>query len=165
MLKLLWKCKDNKWWVACYAVADDTGILVILLSKWIHDLEVISVRLTFLTLFYINMYKISQQRYSIFLSIIVKSTRVFPVFSVGQNEHKFVICLRVIVFTCNILIEYSVLHPEWTLRHDYSTKIGTLPFLFFHSVRHFRPTFYLIAQIICNNFWFVRCFDLSKCSE
>ena len=58
------------------------------------------------------MYKISQHRYYIFLSIIVKSTRVFPVFSVGQNEHKFVICLRVKVFTRNILTEYSVVRPE-----------------------------------------------------
>ena len=40
-----------------------------------------------LTLFCINMYRITQERYSIFLSIIVKSTPVFPVFSVGRNEH------------------------------------------------------------------------------
>ena len=65
-----------------------------------------------LTLFCINMYRITQERYSIFLSMIVKSTPVFYVFSVGRNEHKFVICLRVKVFTCNILIEYSVVHPE-----------------------------------------------------
>ena len=56
-----------------------------------------------LTLFCINMYRIT---------VIVKSTPVFPVFSVVRNEHKFVICLRVKVFTCNILIEYSVVHPE-----------------------------------------------------
>ena len=48
-----------------------------------------------------------QECYSIFLFMIGKSTPVFPVFSVGRNEHKFVICLRVKVFTCNILIEYS----------------------------------------------------------
>ena len=47
-----------------------------------------------------------------FLSIIVKSTPVFLVFSVGRNEHKFVICLRVKVFTCNILMQYSVVHLE-----------------------------------------------------
>ena len=71
--------------------------------------------------------------------MIVKSTAVFPVFSVGLNEHKFVICMRVKVFTFNILI-------------DYLTKIGTLFFLDFQSVRQFRPTFYLVVQIICNNF-------------
>ena len=41
-----------------------------------------------LTLFCINMHRITQER-SIFLSMIVKSTPVFPVFSVGRNEHKF----------------------------------------------------------------------------
>ena len=85
----------------------------------------------------------------------VKSTPYFRVFSVGRNEHKFVICLRVKVFTCNILIEYSVVHPEGTLKHDHSTKIRTLFFMDSHSVRHFRPTFYLVVQIICNNSWFV----------
>ena len=118
-----------------------------------------------LTLFCINMYRITQRRYSIFLSTIVKSTPVFPIFSVGRNEHKFVICLRVKMLTCNILIEHSVVNPEWTLKNDYSTKIGTLFFLDFHSVWHFRPTFYLVVQLICNNFWFVRFFDLKKCSE
>ena len=92
------------------------------------------------------------------------STPNFPVFSVERNEYEFVICLRVKVFTCNILIEYSVVHPEWTLKHDYSTKIGTL-LLDFYSVRHFRPTFYLVVQITCNNFLFVRFFYLNKCSE
>ena len=104
-----------------------------------------------LTLFCINMYRITQERYSIFLSMIVKSTPVFPVFSVGRNEHKFVICLRVKVFTCNILIEYSVVHPERTLKHDYSAKVET-NFSDFHSVQHFRPIFYLVVQILCNNF-------------
>ena len=67
-----------------------------------------------LTLFCINMYRITQERYSIFTQkrYTVKSTPVFPVFSVGRNEHKFVICLRVKVFTCNILIQYSVVHLE-----------------------------------------------------
>ena len=65
-----------------------------------------------LTLFCINMYRITQECHSIFLSMIVKSTPVFPVFSVGRNEQKLVICLRVQVFTCNILIEYSVVHSE-----------------------------------------------------
>ena len=65
-----------------------------------------------LTLFCINMYRITQQRYSVFLSITVKSTPVFPVFSFGWNEHKLVIYLRVKVLTCNILIEYLVVHPE-----------------------------------------------------
>ena len=65
-----------------------------------------------LTLFYINMYRITQERYSIFLYVTVKSTPFLPVFSVGRNEHKFVICLKVKVFTCNILIEYSVVHAE-----------------------------------------------------
>ena len=65
-----------------------------------------------LTLFGINMYKITQESYSIFLSVTVKSTPVFHVFSVGRNEHKFLICLRVKVFTCNILTEYSLVHPE-----------------------------------------------------
>ena len=64
-----------------------------------------------LTLFSIDMYRITQEHYSVFLYMIVKSTRVFPVFSVRRNEQKFVICLRVEVFTCNILIEYSVGHP------------------------------------------------------
>ena len=97
--------------------------------------------------------------------MILKSNPVFPVFSVGRNELKFVICPRVKVFMCNILIKDSVVHPDWTLKHDYSTKIGTLFFLGFHSVRHFHPTFYLVVQIISNNFLFVRCFDLNKCSE
>ena len=65
-----------------------------------------------LTLFWISMYKITQERYSIFLSMTVKTTPVFPVFSVGRNDHKFVICLRIKVFTCNILIEYSVVYPD-----------------------------------------------------
>ena len=65
-----------------------------------------------LSLFCINMYRVTQERYSTFLSMTVKSTPVFPVFSVGRIERKFVICLRVKVFTCNILIEYSVVDPE-----------------------------------------------------
>ena len=65
-----------------------------------------------LALFCINMYRNTQERYSTFLSIIVKSNPVFPVFSVGRNEHRFVIFLRVKVFTCNILTNYSVVHPE-----------------------------------------------------
>ena len=65
-----------------------------------------------LTLFWINMYRISQERYSIFLSVIVKFTPVFPVFSVGRNEHKFVISLRLKAYTCNILMQYSVVHFE-----------------------------------------------------
>ena len=65
-----------------------------------------------LTLFCINMYTITQERYSIFLSMTVNSTHVFPVFNVGRNEHKFVTCLRVKVFTCNILTEYSARYPE-----------------------------------------------------
>ena len=86
-----------------------------------------------LTLFSVYMYRITRERYSIFLSVIVKSTPYFPVFSVGRNEHKFVICLRVKVFTCNILIGYSGVHPESRLKHDYLTKIGTLFFMDFHS--------------------------------
>ena len=65
-----------------------------------------------LTLFCINLYRIIQERYSIFFSMIVKSTPVFPVFSVGRSEHKCVIFLTVKVFTCNILTEYSVVHLE-----------------------------------------------------
>ena len=118
-----------------------------------------------LALFCINMYRNTQECYSTFLSMILKSNPVFPVFSVGRNEHRFVIFLRVKVFTCNILTNYSVVHPEWTLKQDYSSKIGTLFFLDFHSVRHFRLTFYLVVQIICNNFWFIRFFDLNKCYE
>ena len=118
-----------------------------------------------LTLFCINMYRITQERYSIFLSVAVRSTPVFPVFSVERKEHKFVICFRVKVFTCNILTEYSVVRPEWTLKHDYLRKIATLFFLDFHSVQHFHPTFYLVVQIICNNFWFVRLFYLNKYSD
>ena len=118
-----------------------------------------------LTLFCISMYRITQERYSIFLPMTVKSTPVFPVFSVGRNEHKFVICLRVKVFTCNILIEYSVVHLEWTVKHDYSTKIGTLFFLDFHSVRHFRPTFYLVVQIICNSFFHTSLWCIKKIYE
>ena len=90
---------------------------------------------------------------------------VFLVFSVRRNEHKFVIYLRVTVFTCNILIQYSVVHLEWTLKHVYSAKIETLFFLDFYSVRHFCPIFYLAVRIICNNFWFVKFFDLNKCSD
>ena len=120
-----------------------------------------------LTLFCINMYRITQECYSIFLSMIVKATRVFPVFSVLRNEPKFVIYLRVKVFTCNTLIEYSVVHPEWTLKHDYSTKIGTLFFfLDFHSILHFGPHylkhgltswFVIFSIIFCLNsdFYFV----------
>ena len=118
-----------------------------------------------LALFCINMYRITLERYFIFSFMIVKSTPNFPAFSVGRNEHKFIICLRKKLFTCNILIEYSVVHLEWILKHDYSTKIGTLFFLDFHSVRHLRPTFYLVVQILCNSFWFIRFFDLNKCSE
>ena len=114
----------------------------------------------------INMYRITQKRYSLFLSMILKSSPVLFVSSVGgRNEHKFVICSRVKVFTWNILIEYWVVHPEWKLKHDHTTKIGILFFLDFHSVRNFRPTFYLVVQIICNNFCFVRFFDLNKVSE
>ena len=58
-----------------------------------------------------------------------------------------------------------MVHPEWRLKHDYSTKIENLSFLDFHSVRHFRSTFYLVVQIICNSFWFARLFDLNKCSK
>ena len=65
-----------------------------------------------LILFCSNMYRITQERYFIFLSVIVKSTPVFPAFNVGRNEHKFVICLRVKVFTRNIFIKYLVVHPE-----------------------------------------------------
>ena len=65
-----------------------------------------------LTLFCINMYKITQERYSIFLSVTVKLNPVFPVFSVGRNEHNVVICLRVKVLMCNILNEYLVVRPE-----------------------------------------------------
>ena len=55
-----------------------------------------------LTLFCVKMYRITQESYSIFLSMTVKSTPVSLVFSVGQNENKFIICLRVKVFMCNI---------------------------------------------------------------
>ena len=65
-----------------------------------------------LTLFCINMYRITQEHYSILKTMTVKSTPCFPVFSVRQNKHQFVICLRVKVFTSNVLIEYSVTHPE-----------------------------------------------------
>ena len=65
-----------------------------------------------LALFCNNMYRITHLYITIFLSMIVKSTPNFPVFSVGRNDNKFVICLRVKVFTCNIFIEYSVVHPE-----------------------------------------------------
>ena len=64
------------------------------------------------TLLCINMFRVTQKRYSIFLSMIIKSTPVFPVFNDGRNEHKFVICLRVKLFMCNILIQYSLVHPE-----------------------------------------------------
>ena len=48
----------------------------------------------------INMYRITQKRYSLFLSMILKSSPVLFVSSVGgRNEHKFVICSRVKVFT------------------------------------------------------------------
>ena len=51
-----------------------------------------------LTLFWINMYRISQERYSIFLSVIVKFTPVFPVFSVGRNEHKYSVLIIIVYF-------------------------------------------------------------------
>ena len=44
-----------------------------------------------LILLCINMYKITQEPYSIFSSMIAKFTPIFPVFSVGRNQHKFVI--------------------------------------------------------------------------
>ena len=65
-----------------------------------------------LTSFCINMYRITQESCFIFLSMIVKSNPVFPVFSVGRNEHKFVICFGEKVFTGNLLTEFSVVHPE-----------------------------------------------------
>ena len=51
-----------------------------------------------LTLFWINMYRISQERYSIFLSVIVKFTPVFPVFSVGRNEHRYSVLIIIVYF-------------------------------------------------------------------
>ena len=56
-----------------------------------------------LPLICITTYRITQERYSIFSSMIVKSTPVFPVFSVGRDQHKFVVWLRVKVFRDNIL--------------------------------------------------------------
>ena len=41
-----------------------------------------------LTLFCINMYRITQERCLIFLSMIYLSIPAFPVFNVGRNEHK-----------------------------------------------------------------------------
>ena len=70
------------------------------------------MKLRVLTLFCISMYRITQEGYSIFLSMIVKFPPALTVFSVGRNEHNFVICLRVKVLTCNILTEYLVVHPE-----------------------------------------------------
>ena len=77
---------------------------------------------------------------------VFKSIPVFPVFSVGLDNHRLVICLRVKVITCNILMEYSVVHTAWTLKHDYSTKIGT-----FFSGLSFCPT--LLSDILfsCSN--------------
>ena len=51
-----------------------------------------------LTLFWINMYRITQERYSIFLSVIVKFTPVFPVFSVGRNEHRYSVLIIIVYF-------------------------------------------------------------------
>ena len=51
-----------------------------------------------LTLFWINMYRITQERYSIFLSVIVKLTPVFPVFSVGRNEHRYSVLIIIVYF-------------------------------------------------------------------
>ena len=45
------------------------------------------------TLFCINMERITKERYSNFLSMMAKSTPVFPVFRVRWNEHEFVISL------------------------------------------------------------------------
>ena len=56
-----------------------------------------------LPLICITTYRITQERYSIFSSMIVKSTPVFPVFRVGRDQHKFVVWLRVKVFRDNIL--------------------------------------------------------------
>ena len=71
----------------------------------------------------------------------IHDCQIYPCFSHFQrrkiNENKFVICLKVKVFTCNILIEYQVVHPEGTLKYGYSTKIKTLFFLDFYSVRDF----------------------------
>ena len=50
-----------------------------------------------LPLFWINMYRITQERYSIFLSVIVKFTPVFPVFS-GRNEHKYSVLIIIVYF-------------------------------------------------------------------
>ena len=65
-----------------------------------------------LALFCINSTELPKNVILFILSMIVKSTSVFHVFSVGRNEHKFAIYLRVKVFTCNILIQYSVVHLE-----------------------------------------------------
>ena len=51
-----------------------------------------------LPLFWINMYRITQERYSIFLSVIVKFTPVFPVFSVGRNEHRYSVLIIIVYF-------------------------------------------------------------------
>ena len=74
-----------------------------------------------------------QEWYSIFYSWLA-NLPVFPVFSVGRNEHKFVIYLRVKVFTCNILIEYSKKNRN-----------------FIFSGLSFRPTFLSDILFSCSN--------------
>ena len=120
-----------------------------------------------LTLFCINMYRITQERYSIFLSMIVKSTPVFPVFSVGRNEHKFVICLRVKVFTCNyfdLIFSGAPWVKTETILFDKNRNF--IFFLDFHSILHFGPYylkhgltswFVIFSIIFCLNsdFYFV----------
>ena len=61
---------------------------------------------------------------------------VCPVFSVGRNEDKFVICFRVKVFTCTVLMEYSVAHLQGTL----NTRLFDKNRNFIFSGLLFRPT-------------------------
>ena len=96
----------------CNLVLDGFSILYFTNLTVIHLQDSgIMMKWRVLTLFYINMYSIIEELYSIFSSMIAKSTSAFSIFSVERNEYNFVICLRVKVFNCNILIKYSVVHP------------------------------------------------------
>ena len=115
-----------------------------------------------LTLFCINMYRITQERDSIFLSMIVKSSRF---------SHFY--CRTEWTWFRNFLESKSVYEHYFDWRFNGASwvntetrlfdKIGTSFFLDFHSIRHFRPTFYVGVQIICNNFLFFRFCDVNKC--
>ena len=84
----------------------------------------------------------------------------FPLFCVGRNEHKFL-----------VFWEQKCSHAIFWFNISGASWVNTETWLFdkhrnfIFSGLSFRPTFYLAVQIMCNNFWFIRVFDLSKCYE